>query len=143
MCCSTAVLTEYIVNASLYVCMQRRNKTTGDLWVCETLAYPAAAAAVGVRHNGFNSSMFHTNHPIWDGARPLHATPPSGSTSMACSVLMSLQLLLLPCHHLWLPHQEPILLPSLAILCAVGLPKRSRSRNIDWFQRVLGICTRL
>ncbi|KAK9916391.1 hypothetical protein WJX75_002122 [Coccomyxa subellipsoidea] len=47
---------------------QRRNKTTGDVWVSETLAYPVAAAALGVRHHGFNSSIFHTAHPIYDAA---------------------------------------------------------------------------
>ncbi|CAL8467101.1 g6637 [Coccomyxa elongata] len=46
----------------------RRNKTTGDIWVSETHAYPIAAAASGVRHHGYNNSMFHTAHPIYDAA---------------------------------------------------------------------------
>lgn len=47
---------------------QRRNRTTGSDWVAETHAYPLAAAASGVRHRASNSSIYHVDHDMYDGA---------------------------------------------------------------------------
>ena len=48
--------------------LQRRNRTTGSDWVAETHAYPLAAAASGVRHRASNSSIYHVDHDMYDGA---------------------------------------------------------------------------
>ena len=51
--------------------LQRRNRTTGSDWVAETHAYPLAAAASGVRHRASNSSIYHVDHDMYDGAPAL------------------------------------------------------------------------
>ncbi len=62
--------------------LQRRNRTTGSDWVAETHAYPLAAAASGVRHRASNSSIYHVDHDMYDGAPalPLCVLKPGAST---------------------------------------------------------------